>query len=162
MKLYFLRHGIAEDISKSGLDRDRRLTDQGVEEMELEAEGLKRLNLNLDLLLTSPYARAFRTAEIVAKRLGLKDQLQTEQMLAPGFSLGNLQKMGRDFEDARNVMLVGHNFDFPHVAGQLCGGAEIDLKKGGLIRVDVDVFEPGQGTLEWVLTPKILLAMAER
>ena len=162
MKLYFLRHGIAEDISKSGLDRDRKLTEPGVEELEREADALKRLGLNLDLLLTSPYARAFKTAEIVANRLGLKDQFQTESLLAPGFNLGSLQKMNADFDDARSVMLVGHNFDFPIIAGQLCGGAEIDLKKGGLIRIDVDIFEPGQGTLEWVLTPKHLLAMAGR
>ena len=31
MELYILRHGIAEEVSASGADKDRQLTDEGVE-----------------------------------------------------------------------------------------------------------------------------------
>jgi phosphohistidine phosphatase SixA len=161
VKLYFLRHGIAEDVSSTGFDRDRALTDEGIAEMERAARGLKRLKLDLDLVLASPYTRARQTAAIVAHDLDLEDRLHEEPRLAPGFRLGHLQQIVAERPDARRILLVGHNFDLPTVAGQLAGGAEIDLKKGGLIRVDVDVIEPERGTLEWLLVPRHLIAMGD-
>jgi phosphohistidine phosphatase len=161
MKLYFLRHGIAEDISSSGLDRDRELTADGIDEMERVARGMKRLRLDLDIALTSPYARARKTAEIAARILGIEDRLHEGPGLAPGFGLGHLQQIVAERPDARRILLVGHNFDFPIVTGQLSGGARIDLKKGGLIRVDTDRIEPGAGTLEWILAPKHLAEIGE-
>ena len=159
MKLYFLRHGIAQDISSTGADRDRELTAEGIAEMEREAEGLKRLNLDLDLILSSPYSRALETARIVAKELGLMDRLSVDSRLEPGFRLKELQEIVEDLQSERRVMLVGHNFDFPVIAGELAGGAEIELKKGGLIRVGLDQVEPGTGAIEWVLTPRHLIAI---
>lgn len=161
MKLYFLRHGIAEDVSGTGADRDRELTAEGIDEMERIALGMKRLKLGVDLVLTSPYARARKTAEIAAQMLDLRDCLHAEARLAPGFGLGHLQQIVDERHNARRILLVGHNFDFPIVAGQLAGGAQIDLKKGGLIRVDVDIIEPGRGVLEWVLAPRHLVAIGE-
>jgi len=156
MKVYFLRHGIAEDHAASGSDRDRRLTEEGVAEMEKEAKGLKRLAPKLDLLLTSPYPRARRTAEIVADALGLSDRLHVDERLAPGFRLGDLQEIVEEHPHVLRLMLVGHNPDLPDIAGHLSGEANLDLKKGGLIRVDADMIEPGSGTLEWLLPPDIL------
>lgn len=58
MELYFLRHGIAEERSPDGTDGGRRLTAEGVEKLESSRAGLKRLKIELDLLLTSPLVRA--------------------------------------------------------------------------------------------------------
>lgn len=161
MKLYFLRHGIAEDVSLTGLDRDRELTDEGIADMERVAAGMKRLKPDIELVLTSPYARALKTAEIAARVLDAGDLLHVDPRLVPGFGLGHLQEIVEEHDEVRRLLLVGHNFDFPMVAGRLCGGASIDLKKGGLIRVDTDAIEPGAGVLEWLLTPKHLAAIGE-
>src|SRR2546421_79542 len=128
MKVYFLRHGIAEDVSPSGLDADRRLTREGIEEMERIARGLKRIGLKVDLVLTSPLPRAKETAEIVARALDAENRLEEENALAPGFGLGDLQRIVEERSGIDRLMLVGHNFDLPNVAGQLVGGAAIDLK----------------------------------
>jgi phosphohistidine phosphatase len=40
----------------------------------------------------------------------------------------------------------------------LTGGSQVELKKGGLARVDIEVLEEGAGTLVWLLTPKIMRA----
>ncbi len=161
MRIYFLRHGIAEDVSASGTDRDRELTPDGIDEMEREAEGIKRLNLDLDLVLSSPYPRASATAEMVTAALGITDNLLIDPRLAPGFRLGDLQQIVAGAGAKRRIMLVGHNFDLPTIAAQLVGGGRIDLKKGGLIRVDTEEVEPGRGALKWVLSPKHLIAMGE-
>src|SRR5205823_1989669 len=94
------------------------------------------------------------TAEIVARALDAENRLEEENALAPGFGLGDLQRIVEERSGIDRLMLVGHNFDLPNVAGQLVGGAAIDLKKGGLIRIDADRIGPGGGMLEWLLTPK--------
>jgi len=162
LKLYFLRHGIAEDVSSSGLDQDRELTADGIADVERLSRGLKRLNLDVDAILSSPYPRALKTAQIASHTLGLSDRLVTDHRLAPSFGMEDLQQIVQERPDAKGILLVGHNFDFPLVAGMLAGGAQIALKKGGLIRVDTDVVEPGRGLLSWVLTPKQLIAIGDR
>ena len=159
MRLYFLRHGIAEDPQPGQTDRERRLTSEGIAEMQREAEALKRLALKPDLIVTSPYPRARETAEIVAKALDLEKRLHEEDRLAPGSRFGDLQHIVEAYPEAQRLLIVGHNPDLPLMAGQLIGSAQLDLKKGGLIRVDADRVEPGQGILQWLLTPSLLTAL---
>ena len=45
------------------------LTKEGEEKMLDVARGMKKLEIEFDILLTSPYVRARRTAEIVAQGL---------------------------------------------------------------------------------------------
>ncbi len=56
MKLYLLRHGIAADLGVGGLvrDEDRPLTDEGRAKMKQEAQGMRKLELSFDLILTGP------------------------------------------------------------------------------------------------------------
>lgn len=156
MKLYLLRHGIAEERRIGLPDHERHLTEEGVAEMRAVAAGLKRLKLRLDLILTSPFPRARETAEIVAEALEMQERLREEARLAPGCRLGDLQQIVENYPQAERLMIVGHESDFSVMAGQLVGGAAIDLKKGGLIRLETDRIEPGRGLLEWLLTPAIL------
>lgn len=158
MKLFLLRHGKAEEYHPSGRDQDRELTPDGVEEMRAEAKTFARLNLRLELIVTSPYPRASRTAEIVADELDLRDKVKIDSRLAAGFRMGELQAIVAEHPGVERIMFVGHNPDLAVIAGQLAGGAMIDLKKGGLIRLDVHRVEPGGGILEWVLAPACLKA----
>ena len=70
MILYLVRHAIAEDTAASGRDADRALTADGKGRMRRAVKGLRALDVQLDLLLTSPYRRAVETAEILAGVLG--------------------------------------------------------------------------------------------
>jgi phosphohistidine phosphatase len=54
VRLYLLRHGIAEDDAPSGRDEDRRLTATGRARMRDEAAGMQALDLAFDTILTSP------------------------------------------------------------------------------------------------------------
>ena len=90
MKLYLLRHGKAEDDSATGRDQDRELTAEGVEEVRAEAKALARLNLKLDVIITTPYPRASRTAEIVAEELEMGGKLLRDDRLACGFRVSGL------------------------------------------------------------------------
>jgi phosphohistidine phosphatase len=157
MKLYFLRHGKAESRSEwHEDDAGRPLTPAGEEAMRREAEALRALHLALDLIVTSPLARARRTAEIVAGELGLDGRLVEDARLAPGFDVACLEQLLAAHEPAESVMVVGHEPDFSETVAQLIGGGEIVMKKGGLARVDVTAPVVGGGKLVWLLAPPLL------
>jgi phosphohistidine phosphatase len=157
MKLYFLRHGIADwpdwDPAR---DSERPLTDEGLRKMKAEAEAIDRLNLKLSAVLSSPYTRAQQTAESVAQRLGLN--VIEEPALAAGFNIGDLPDLLQRYAQAQSLMLVGHEPDFSLIIGQLIGGGRVVMKKGSLARVDLQAIMPPRGELVWLLAPKVLLA----
>ena len=156
MKVYFLRHGLADRSAWHGPDFERPLTERGVARMVREAETMAELNLELDLILTSPLRRAYQTAEIVAERLDLLDRLVTDERLAPGFNADDLAEILQAHPDIAGLMLVGHEPDFSETIGDLIGGGEVVCKKGSLARVDVyDIVSP-RGALVWLIPPKVL------
>ncbi len=158
MDVYFLRHGIADAPPGADMthDADRPLTDAGVTRMKAEARRLRDIGLKLDLILTSPLARARQTAEIVARRLDV--ELVEEAALAPGFDAAAAAQIVARYPAARAIMLVGHEPDMSTTVSALIGGARVEMKKGGLARVEVEWKEAGAlaGTLIWLVPPKVL------
>ena len=150
MQLYFLRHGEADwpDWKKS--DDERPLTDFGKKEMRDVAKFLARLNVRLNLIVTSPLPRASQTAEIAADYL--KAKLRKDELLAPGFGMSELRTVVKRHH-AKTLMLVGHEPDFTTVISGLTG-ASLKLSKAGVALVDVDP-ESEQGKLLWLFPPKI-------
>jgi phosphohistidine phosphatase len=124
--------------------------------MEASALALKKLEINVDVVLSSPLKRAMQTANIIAKALDL-EVLQDER-LAYGFSLKNLSQIIANNTQASALLLVGHEPDFSNVISALTGGSEIVMKKGGVARVDLMEGEQLKGQLVWLLPPKILIS----
>lgn len=163
MKLYFLRHGEAGDPTQwEGNDAERPLTDDGRRRMALEARTMRRLELGVDLVITSPLLRARQTAEIVAVELKRKDRLVTDARLGPDLEPDRLAEILRDNQDVRDLMLVGHEPSMSSTIGRLIGGGRVELKKGGLARTDVPNPAELSGELEWLLPPRALLVDERR
>jgi phosphohistidine phosphatase len=153
MELYFLRHGIAEDNAPDGTDFGRRLTPEGIAKLENSRAGLKRLELRLDALLTSPLVRAYQTAEIVGRLLDIGHVVAEE--LAPGCDVERLLGLLASLPNAQRVMVVGHEPDFSELIGVLTGGSRVVVKKGGLARIDLPA-GAHHGELVWLLPPRAL------
>lgn len=151
MKLYFLRHGIAEDHSPTGRDADRRLTDEGVQEMQAVAAGMAALELRFDRILSSPKARARHTAEIAAETLGLQDALSLEPILGHGFSHFDLATLLANEATGARILLVGHQPDLSTVIGALIGGGHVQMKKASLAFLESYRVEPAGAELRWLL-----------
>lgn len=157
MRLYFLRHGIAMDADEwQGDDSSRPLTAGGRKSMEREAKAIAQLELELDLIVTSPHKRAKETAQIVAERLHLNDRVVEDDRLGANFDAARLSLLVRDHGDAQRVMLVGHEPDFSRTIEHLIGGGSVELKKGGLARVDIADPAVPSGDLVWLIPPKLL------
>jgi phosphohistidine phosphatase len=161
--LCLVRHGIAAERGAAWPDDGLRpLTPDGIRKMDGAARGLAKL-VSADVILTSPLVRARQTAEIVARampgsRVRVCDALATgehERLLAAAEAGGE------------SVVAVGHE---PHISMALswllCGdemAAWFDVKKGSaaLVRFDRPP-APGEGTLEWLLPPRVLREVAGR
>jgi phosphohistidine phosphatase len=141
--LWLLRHAEAVD----GLpDDERPLTDRGVRQAESAGRSLARLDVHIDVCLTSPKLRAVQTAELACEPLGITPT--TEPALAgEPFDVHELI-MGR----GENVLLVGHDPSFSLTVHDLTG-AQARLRKGGLAGV-------AKGELVVLLRPAELTAIA--
>ncbi len=166
MDLYLLRHGIAVERGSGGdaNDAGRPLTARGERRVVRIARGMRALGLAFDLLLTSPYVRAARTAEIVARTLRAKNRLRVTEHLA---SDGDPRALVREIAGSKpvpdRVLLVGHEPYLGRLISTLTtgdGDLDLTLKKGGLCRLTAESLKFGRcATLRWVLTPAHLARM---
>jgi phosphohistidine phosphatase len=156
LKLYFLRHGQAGNRDEwQGDDSARPLTDEGKRRMKREAAAIRRMDLGLDVILTSPLVRARATAEIVTEALGSSARLVIDSRLAPGFGPRHLKALLTTHGGAAALMLVGHEPDFSQTISHLIGGGRLDVKKGALALVELED-RAGLGRLVWLIPPRAL------
>lgn len=157
MRLYLLRHGIADHPDWSGPDSDRPLNAEGIESLQKSAKRLAKMKLEPGLILTSPYVRARQTAAIVATALEATARVREEARLQPGFSLASLGQVLQEQAAAAELMLVGHNPDFEEVTSALIGGGRISFGKGAMACVEIDsISGRPSGSLKWFVTKKVL------
>jgi phosphohistidine phosphatase len=160
MDLYVIRHAEAEPQGKKHPDDDQRpLTEAGVEQARLLAEGLQQRGVVLDVLVSSPLLRAQQTAEGMREHWdGPAPELETCADLSPG---GKPRKVVRFLEKlkSKSAAVIGHVPDLGVFAGWLLGSrkVQLDLAKAGvaLIRFP-ERLDKGAGQLVWMVTPEWL------
>jgi phosphohistidine phosphatase len=164
-ELYLIRHGVAEERGDAWPDDTKRpLSDDGVARMRKSARGLARLDVSIDVILTSPLVRARQTSDIVASAFDPRPSIVTIESLAPEGTfaalVGDLEKQARK----TRIAIVGHEPGIGEIAARLVGSRHsIEFKKGAVCRIDVDEVPPaGPGDLRWMLTPRILRAIKKR
>ena len=164
MKLYLVRHAIAEDRTRDVDDFERALTAAGRKKMERAVRGLAALGLEAERVLTSPARRARETAEIVANGLGA---VPIEEMpeLAPAASAHAVIHALQARDRSEALVLVGHEPGIGRLASLLLVGSPTSLalhfKKGGTLALEADLSRRSpRCVLEWFLAPKQLRAIA--
>lgn len=167
MNLYLLRHGIAVEHGAPGYpkDADRPLTPEGERKLEQIAEAMEALDLNFDVILSSPYVRARQTAEIIAEAFNARKKLEFSNSLACGGDTKELVDYLKRLQPMpQNVLLVGHEPYLSGLVSLLVAGTEsccVVLKKGGLCKLFIESLKHGRcAALAWLLTPKQMALMA--
>jgi len=161
MILYFLRHASAgERISNPRKDEKRALDQSGVEQCGYVGRALTTLDVQVDLILSSPLKRSAQTASLVGNEMGYEGKLQFEDALRPGTTFADFRKMLDKYNAQEAIMLVGHNPNLSEFLGRCVSEAgceaAIDLKKGAVAKVEMG---RNSAALHWCLTPKILRAL---
>ena len=158
-ELYLIRHGSAEARGDAWPDDAKRpLSEDGMSRLKKEVRGLARLNVAVDVVLSSPLVRTKQTAEIVAAALDSRPPIVNIDSLAPGGSYASLVADLEKHARKHSIALVGHEPGIGELAARLIGSRHpIEFKKGAVCRIDLDEIPPsGPGDLRWMLTPKIL------
>ena len=156
MRLYFLRHGHAED-GGMGSDHDRELTAEGIARLNTAAKAMRQLEIRPAVIFSSPRVRAQQTAEIVAKALEAEVQIREEVNFR--FDAPAVRRLISQLDDEDEAMFVGHEPSMGLTVRALTG-AEIEMKKGGLVRVDVLNRHTTRGVLVWLIAPKVFDALS--
>jgi phosphohistidine phosphatase len=162
MQLVIIRHAIAEDreeFARTGKDDSLRpITDEGRKKMKQGARGLERQVPEIDLLATSPLARAAQTAAVLDSVYGGLREVEIEE-LAPEASPVEFLSWLRK-QTGETVAVVGHEPSISLIASWLLTGTEkrlFSFRKGGAVLLEFPG-EVGAGTasLLWALTPSQL------
>ena len=166
VELYIVRHAVAgpRDAGRWPDDSERLLTREGEKKFARAARGLGRLVPEVGLVLSSPYARSWRTAELLHSEAGWAAP-QWSVELAEGSRPAEV--VSRLREQTRGAALgsaavVGHEPHLGELAAYLISGnntARLWFKKGGVARISLGNFEE-PGVLRWLLTPKVLRSIA--
>lgn len=164
MELFLLRHGKAADHGSEYPDDSLRpLTSAGKEKMVEIARGMRKMGLEFDQILSSPYVRARETAEIVTKTFQIPEKMKLTDNLIIGKSPKKIIKELESYKDNSRILLVGHEpFLSDLISKLLIGSFEVVavMKKGGLCKLTVGSLEQEYAELNWLLTPKQMVLMA--
>ena len=164
MELYFLRHAAAVDPGEfpPGRDSERPLTSEGIKKMTKAAEGMSKLGLSFDEVISSPYVRARQTAEIAAKGVGFKGKIRYTDAMTPAAVLKELFRELKEQKVSSRLLLVGHQPSIGEFVSELVTGQKglsLDYKKGALCLIELDPGDSLHGRMMWFLTSRQLRAL---
>jgi len=166
IKLFLVRHAIAEerDAERWPDDSRRPLTADGRDRFRRAARGLRLVVPTVDRVLSSPYVRAWDTAELLREEAGWPAP-EAAAALEAGSEPHQALELVREHAAGRSLALVGHEPHLSTVASLLLAGVEdavqIELKKGGVIALSApDRVEPGSARVSWIAPPRILRGLS--
>ena len=166
LELYLVRHAVAAERGPAYPDDDQRpLTPEGVERWRTAVAGLRAFGVQVDVVLTSPLARAQETAGILAAGLKPAPSVVRVDALTPGARFADVVAAVTAYAGARKasrLALVGHEPDLGELAARLLGArGAVEFKKGAVCRIDVTRAMPGgPGVLRWFVPPRVLRVLA--
>ena len=161
MEVYLLRHGIAEKVGPDGTDAKRALTPKGRRKLRRVLRLVRAAAVHPSIILTSPLLRAVQTAEVAAEIFAYPHELVQTTALLPTAAPQDVWQELCSRKKEQAPLLVGHEPSLSQIVGYLLGAPDlrIELKKAGLVRIDLEKFGPApSGILKWVLAPKLASA----
>jgi phosphohistidine phosphatase len=165
MHVYLVRHAIAErrDPARWPDDAERPLTAKGTTRFRSAARGLHRIVPAVEVVLASPYRRAWETAEILHDEIAWPTPERCPALEAIRSPAGALEVL-RALKESSSAALVGHEPYLSRLASLLLSGEEdalrLELKKGGVaLLAFADDPRARDAFLRWSATPKILRSL---
>ncbi len=163
MNLYILRHASA-GIRRANpvIDVKRPLDKDGKQQCILIGNLLNSLNVQFDLIISSPLKRAVQTAAFVANEVAHDSKIRLSNALAPAATIAEFRALLGELNGFENVLVVGHNPNLTTFLGSLISSpgrpASIRLRKGALARVDT---ARSPASLQYLLDARIVRSLAK-
>lgn len=152
--LVLIRHG--KSARPEGVcDFDRPLNPRGLRDAPVMAGRLAALELNVDVLLSSPARRALSTADVFAGKLNLP--VQTDERIYNATCADLLQRVQSLDDRFSTVVLVGHNPGMTDLLNSLIEGPEQEMPTCSFAVIELPGWTnavPGSGRLIHWSCPK--------
>lgn len=159
MQLFVIRHALAEDAAPGQDDASRQLTEEGEKQLKKVVKGLRELDIEFERVLTSPWARAARTAELL-------EPLCKQEPIATQLLCGSprAELLAQIAELGETTAVVGHEPWLSELVAWLAfgdtrHGEAFALKKAGVFWLEGSAV-PGGMTVRALLPPKFLRELA--
>lgn len=158
MRVYLLRHAIAEEHAASGRDEDRNLTQEGIAILQNVLLLGRRADVRPSLILSSPYARTSQTAAIAARILEYSGEILQSANLEPNRPPSGVWEELQTHRDEASILVVAHEPILPSAAAWFLGSTRemIRFTPATLVCVDFESIgaEPA-GVLRWMIAPEL-------
>lgn len=126
-RLLLLRHAKAVPATDPLVDFDRPLADRGERDAERIGERLRQQGPPPALILTSPAARALRTAQLVARTIDYpRDAIALDRRLYLAEPKVILEIIAAQDAAVGTLLLVGHNPDLTELVHRLLPTFDVD------------------------------------
>lgn len=134
-EIVFMRHGTALSVREAGVasDSQRPLSPLGEKQALLSARHLRDSGFSPALIISSPYTRAARTAEIAAGVFPAA-RLRTAAEISDGPADAVLD-LATDAAKSGSVLIVGHIPMLGAAAGALLAAPPPDLSPAGFVHL---------------------------
>jgi phosphohistidine phosphatase len=163
VNLFILRHASA-GVRRANpvIDVKRPLDKDGKQQCVLIGNLLNALNVQFDLVVSSPLKRAVQTAAFVANEVAYDSKIRLSPALAPTATLTDFRSLLSELNGVENVLVVGHNPNLTTFLGSLISPsgrtAAIRLRKGAIARLDVT---RNPASLQWMVDARIVRALGK-
>src|SRR6478609_5062887 len=142
MIIYIVRHASAgQHLTNSKKDEKRPLDADGIEQCGVVGRALAALNVQPEVIISSPLKRSTQTASLVGNELGYEGKLQLDAGLRPEAGLADFRKLLEKYARQEAIMVVGHNPNLSQFLGAVIsepgGEASLELKKGAVAKVEM-------------------------
>ncbi|PLX82337.1 MAG: phosphohistidine phosphatase SixA [Desulfuromonas sp.] len=161
MQLYLMQHGqaLAEE-----LDPEQPLSPEGVAQIKASARAMKRMGINLDLIVSSPKRRSHQTAALVAEAVNYpySDIVETEAVKPLASARESLDFLMRQ-KDCRSVLVAGHLPCLAEIASALLAGdgkVSLGFANGGLCLLEAPSLAGADAELRYFLSPQQMSLIA--
>ena len=164
MNLYLMRHASAGTRrSNPALDLRRPLDKAGKRDCLLLGNTLSSMNVNFDLIVSSPLKRSLQTASLVGTETGFEQKILLSDALAPSANFAQFEKLLVECAGYESLLVVGHSPNLVQFLGMLMQPAQqtkasrppaqVRMRKGTIARLNM---ERGAATLQWMLDPRVV------
>ena len=138
-KLLIMRHAKANLGDGFEKDFDRTLSERGKKDAPEMGKRLKKNGVKPDLIISSPAARALKTAKEVAKEIDFPEKdIETDPEIYQA-DISDLIKVIRNLDDKNSkVMLFGHNPALTGLVGYLTNQFIDNIPTSGVVQINFD------------------------
>lgn len=163
--LTIVRHAKAEAGGLTAKDFDRDLAPRGQKDIKRMAKLIAKLDPRVDLIVSSPAARARQTAEIMARELDFTHPILWEDEIYNAKAITLLAVLQSLPEDAQHIAFVGHNPGMEGLVAGLSSGSthrlNVRMPTAAMATLELEIYwwnqiQWGCGQLQMLIKPKLL------